>query len=358
MSMFVRATAAAFSAIERFMLWRRGYRWDAVTIADGTLAHFLFRPGTTPSATPPIVLIHGATMEVGYFTLDVFSRVALRTDQAVYSLVLPWHGKMKDVQPGSFDEGADYVLAVLDALQLHQFILVGYSLGGATGIEIAARVPERLVRLVAIAPPVAAGYELLYPDMFVDLSSIDTSPEVARRTFAWETVDEMEDCWVRMGIPKGSVPQFFLRMVAYRRATTYAPGHWLKFIKNFNAATQISPLTTEQWTGLRRFAADGRLLVIVGDHDRVSCPKKTEALVKAELPGTVFEVIAGAEHVWVAKEKATIAALGGARAADWCGIAAPPAAPWNRRRLMMRLLTGLVALTYSAFLAGDAVSAT
>ena len=122
--------------------------------------------------------------------------------------------------------------------------------------------------------------------------------------------------------------------------------------------TQLLPLTAEQWTGLRRFAADGRLLVIVGDRDRVCCPKKTEALVKAELPGTAFEVIAGAEHVWVAKEKATIAALGGARLADWCGIAAPPAAPWNRRRLMMRLLTGLVALTYSAFLAGDAVSAT
>ena len=32
---------------------------------------------------------------------------------------------------------------------------------------------------------------------------------------------------------------------------------------------------------LRRFAADSRLLVIVGDHDRVCCPKKTEALVKA-----------------------------------------------------------------------------
>ena len=179
---------------------------------------------------------------------------------------------MKDVQLGSFDEGADYVLAVLDALQLHQFILVGYSLGGATGIEIAARVPERLVRLVAIAPPVAAGYELLYPDMFVDLSSIDTSPEVARRTFAWETVDEMEDCWALMGFPKGSLPRFFLRMLAYRRATTYAPGHWLKFIKNFGGSmldAQIVPLTTEQWTGLRRFAADSRELVIVGDHDRV-----------------------------------------------------------------------------------------
>ena len=83
-SMFVRATAAAFSAIERFMLWRRGYRWGP-SRSPMARCTFLFRPGTQRDA--PIVLIHGATMEVGYFTLDVFSRVALRTDQAVYSLV-------------------------------------------------------------------------------------------------------------------------------------------------------------------------------------------------------------------------------------------------------------------------------
>ena len=93
-------------------------------------------------------------MEVGYFTLEVFFRVALRPDQAVYSLVLPWHGKMKGLQPGSFDEGADYVLAVLDALQLHQFILVGYSLGGAIAFEMVRRRAAAVGRGVLLAPAV------------------------------------------------------------------------------------------------------------------------------------------------------------------------------------------------------------
>ena len=132
MSMFVRATSAAFSdraphavAARLSMGVRHDRRRHGGAFSSFARAPHRARRRRSYSST--------ALRWRSAISRSTSFRVALRTDQAVYSLVLPWHGKMKDQQPGSFDEGADYVLAVLDALQLHQFILVGYSLGGATG---------------------------------------------------------------------------------------------------------------------------------------------------------------------------------------------------------------------------------
>ena len=63
--------------------------------------------------------------------------------------------------PYTIDDLADDVVLLLDRLGLHRVHFVGLSLGGMTGMRLAARNPERLDRLVVLCtspllgPPVA-----------------------------------------------------------------------------------------------------------------------------------------------------------------------------------------------------------
>jgi len=61
------------------------------------------------------------------------------------------HGRSPVIpRPSSIDDLADDVVALLDRLGLHQVHFVGLSIGGMTGMRLAAREPGRVDRLVVL----------------------------------------------------------------------------------------------------------------------------------------------------------------------------------------------------------------
>lgn len=97
---------------------------------------------------PVLVFIHGWCCNRSYwkYQLDVFAK-----DHEVVALDLPGHGA-SGVNRSTWSIaglGAD-VKTVVEALDLHQVVLIGHSLGGPIALEAAAQLPGRVVAVIAI----------------------------------------------------------------------------------------------------------------------------------------------------------------------------------------------------------------
>ncbi len=112
-------------------------------------AYEVFGPLDAPATVvllPTWSIIHS---RIWKFQAPVFARWGLR--------VITFDGRgngRSDRPPRGYAVG-DYVadvLAVLDALAIARAALVGFSAGGRWGIEFAARYPERVTRLLLVAP--------------------------------------------------------------------------------------------------------------------------------------------------------------------------------------------------------------
>ncbi|MET9862596.1 alpha/beta hydrolase [Streptomyces smyrnaeus] len=85
-------------------------------------------------------------------------------DRDTFSYAVPdlrGYGEARDI-PGSWttDEAAGDILALADALGWERFSLVGHSMGGAVIQRVVLAAPERVRRMVGIAPVPASGVPL------------------------------------------------------------------------------------------------------------------------------------------------------------------------------------------------------
>lgn len=95
----------------------------------------------------PLVLIHGggSTIEsnFGYFI------PLLAADRQIIAMELQAHGHTKDRgTPTSFEQDADDVAALLAFLKIPQAEILGFSNGGNTAMQLAARHPQLIKKLV------------------------------------------------------------------------------------------------------------------------------------------------------------------------------------------------------------------
>jgi pyruvate dehydrogenase E2 component (dihydrolipoamide acetyltransferase) len=106
----------------------------------------------------PIVLIHGFSGDMNnwLFNIDALSAVG-----PVVAVDLPGHGgSSKDVGDGALATLAATVMTAIDGLHAGKIRLVGHSLGGAVAARMAADHPDRISRLVLIAPALLPGTDL------------------------------------------------------------------------------------------------------------------------------------------------------------------------------------------------------
>lgn len=117
---------------------------DRAVSADGTEIHY----ETRGKGEPTLVLVHGWSCDSSYweYQVEVFAQ-----DRKVVTLDLAGHGRSAggraDYTIAAF--GAD-VVAVLEAEQLDNVILVGHSMGGSVVVEAALAAPERVRGLIGI----------------------------------------------------------------------------------------------------------------------------------------------------------------------------------------------------------------
>jgi pimeloyl-ACP methyl ester carboxylesterase len=229
-----------------FRVWRavspdaHGGRYLAV---DGIRLYY-----ETYGDGPPVLVLHGGLGSLE----DMGPQIrALAGSRLVVAPDSRGHGRSTDADaPLSYRLMADDMLGLLDALDLRRVDIVGWSDGGIIGLEIAARHPERVGRLVVIG----ANSD---PDGLVQPPPAD--PEVPPR------------------------PAFYAR-------TAPDPAHWPVFYRKVATMWRTQPHFTPAELG--RITAP--TLVMAGEFDAIR-PEHTHQLARA-IPGAEEAIIAGASH--------------------------------------------------------------
>lgn len=99
----------------------------------------------------PLVLLHGGLHNT---TLDAPVAARLAQGRQVISVDLQGHGRTADAdRPLRYEQLADDLAALLDELRVPQADVLGYSLGGGTGMRLAIQHPSRVRRLVVVSAP-------------------------------------------------------------------------------------------------------------------------------------------------------------------------------------------------------------
>ena len=152
---------------------------------------------------PPVLAIHGLGGTKGSFlpTLD-----ALSDHFRVVAVDLPGFGDSDKPIGAPYDPRflATAMLDLLDALELDRAALIGNSLGGRVALEVALRAPERVDRLVLLAPSLAwrrprrwaPALRLVRPELgLVQLAPRPVVDAVVRRV-----IPGAEDGWTAAGV--------------------------------------------------------------------------------------------------------------------------------------------------------------
>ena len=142
------------------------------------------------SDAPTLVLIHGAGGRIQGWpypwqqTTFVRSATARRwlTDFPLYMLDLPGHGRSAPPSRNSIEEYAQDVIDFMTALDLHNVVVVGHSMGGAIAQAIGAQSPVNLAALILIG----TGARLPVSDVILDGLLTEFSKTVAMiMKFSW-----------------------------------------------------------------------------------------------------------------------------------------------------------------------------
>jgi pimeloyl-ACP methyl ester carboxylesterase len=222
----------------------------------------------------PLVLLHGA-----FATIDLWGPIltTLAENHRVIAVELQGHGHTADIErPFSYEEFADDIAAMMDHLGIARADVVGYSMGGNTGLQLALRHPDLVRKLVAIS----ASYRSdgVYPELLAVTQTL--TPEM----FA------------------GSPPE-----EAYLR-TAPNPDDWPRLIEKMKAleATEFAVPAEEVQ------AITAPVLLIIGDADGVR-PEHAVELFRllgggvpgdlAGLPKSQLAVLPGTTHVGVVVER-------------------------------------------------------
>jgi pimeloyl-ACP methyl ester carboxylesterase len=151
----------------------------------------------------PIVVLHGAYMNIP--SMGAIVPMLAKTHR-VYALEFQGHGRTADIdRPITYPNLADDVAAFMDAVGLAKADVFGYSMGAATGLQLAIRHPAKVNKLVSASggydaegwqPEFKAMIPTMTPEMFAGTPlpaeyrklapNPNGFPELARKLIALE----------------------------------------------------------------------------------------------------------------------------------------------------------------------------
>ncbi|MFD5073237.1 4-carboxymuconolactone decarboxylase [Streptomyces sp. NPDC058371] len=203
----------------------------------------------------------------------------------VFRYDLPGHGGAPAHPAGSVTELAGRLLATLDALGVQRFGYAGCALGGAVGVELALRHPERLASLglIAASPRFGTADEFRQRGVIVRSNGLDpiarTSPE------RWFTGG--------FAAAQPAITEWAVQMVR-----TTDPGCYIaacEALAGFDVRTEIARIGVPT-------------LVLVGSDDQVTGPAEARTLV-AGIPDARLAVVPGASHLVPVEQPAAVTDL-------------------------------------------------
>jgi len=151
----------------------------------------------------PLIVLHGAYMNIPSMGAII---PKLAETHRVYALEFQGHGRTPDIdRPITYPNLADDVAAFMDAVGLRKADVFGYSMGAATGLQLAIRHPAKVNKLVSASGGYGAGgwqpeFTAFIPQMTVEMfanlpfaaeyrklaPNPDGFPELARKLIALE----------------------------------------------------------------------------------------------------------------------------------------------------------------------------
>jgi pimeloyl-ACP methyl ester carboxylesterase len=204
---------------------------------------------------PPVVLVHGLP-GCAYDWRVLTDALAARGRRAIaYDRVGYGRSDARAGAPHTIEQNGAELLALLEALDLRQATVVGWSYGGATAIAAAHRDPSRMARLVLVGSS-GPGIEEEGPPPAMALA---TSRPVLT--------------WLRAVPPVSSAVRASISDAAYSGQPQ--PEWWLPSLAANLARPHTSPTYAAEMRGLAASAVpdptgiDLPVLVIHGDDDRL-----------------------------------------------------------------------------------------
>ncbi len=98
---------------------------------------------------PPLVLVHGLSGSGRWWRHNI---LPLARQFQVYVIDLIGFGRSHGRHPFVLTEAAGYLVTWMDAVGIEQAGIIGHSMGGFITAELAAEFPQRITRMVLIAP--------------------------------------------------------------------------------------------------------------------------------------------------------------------------------------------------------------
>ncbi|KXF74845.1 oxidoreductase [Paramesorhizobium deserti] len=120
----------------------------------------------------PLIVLHGAYMNIPSMGAII---PKLAETHKVYALEFQGHGRTTDIdRPITYPNLADDVAAFMDQVGLKKADVFGYSMGAATGLQLAIRHPEKVDKLVAASAAYDAEgwqpeFKAFIPQMTVEM---------------------------------------------------------------------------------------------------------------------------------------------------------------------------------------------
>ncbi|MEV4836395.1 alpha/beta hydrolase [Nonomuraea sp. NPDC049486] len=237
---------------------------------------------------PPVLLLSGAGNDNALLSWR-HAIPALAAEHRVLALDWPKQGESKPWQGfAGHDRMIECVTAVLDHFGLRQAALVGLSQGGAIALAYTIRHPERVSRLVALAP---AGV-ISFPPVVHQMLWLTAKSRLLNRTIPSLVFRSRAACawFARRALFAGPVADFE------------------EIVDEYHADVLANGAGSSDWQndsiGFRRMRVDLRpelptiscpTLFIQGSHDAGVRPRHTRAAAGL-VPGARFELIEGAGH--------------------------------------------------------------
>jgi 3-oxoadipate enol-lactonase / 4-carboxymuconolactone decarboxylase len=203
----------------------------------------------------------------------------------VFRFDLPGHGGAPAHPASSVPDLAARLLATLDLLGVERFCYAGCALGGAVGLELALRHPERLaaLALIAASPRFGTADEFRQRGVIVRTNGLDpiarTSPD------RWFTE--------RYAVAQPAITEWAVQMVR-----TTDPGCYIaacEALATFDVRAELPGVGVPT-------------LALVGSEDRVTGPAEARTLV-AGIPDARLAVVPGASHLVPVEQPAAVTDL-------------------------------------------------
>ncbi|MFI5880259.1 4-carboxymuconolactone decarboxylase [Streptomyces sp. NPDC051554] len=203
----------------------------------------------------------------------------------VFRYDLPGHGGSPAHPTGSVADLADRLLATLDSLGVQRFGYAGCALGGAVGLELVLRHPERVasLALIAASPRFGTADEFRQRGVIVRTNGLDP---IARTS---------PDRWFTSGFAASqpAITEWAVQMVR-----TTDPGCYIaacEALAAFEVRSELARIGVPT-------------LVLVGSDDQVTGPAEARTLV-AGIPDARLAVVPGASHLVPVEQPAAVTDL-------------------------------------------------